>query len=217
MKRKLRIGLTGGIASGKTTVSDIFRSLGAPVIDADETTRRITRRGEQAYKEIVSLFGDEILNKDGDLKRDRIKEIIFRDRDMKNKLEGIIHPKVQNDMEAQIASSDYPYCILSIPLLLESGADYRLDRILVIDIPEDKQLERTVKRDGIPEELALSIIRSQADRKQRISAADDVIKNTGDLKHLEKQVKILHQKYLELASTFETGHKPSSERSANLH
>lgn len=217
MKCRLRVGLTGGIASGKTTVSGIFRSLGVPVIDADEIAREITTPGKKAYNEIVSLFGNGIIDGKGHLKREQIKEIIFSRQDMKEKLERIIHPMVREEMEAHLATCNYPYCILSIPLLVEAGADYRLDRILAIDVPEKEQIERVVKRDKISKELALSIINSQADRKKRLSAADDVIENTGNLNHLESQVKILHKKYLELAAASTTNKNSPSERSVNLH
>lgn len=217
MKCGLRVGLTGGIASGKTTVSGMFRSLGVPVIDADEVAREITMPGKRAYNEIVSLFGKDIVDDKGYLKRELIKEIIFSRQDMKEKLEKIIHPMVREEMESRMSACNYPYCILSIPLLVETNSDYRLDRILAIDVPEKEQLERVIKRDKISEELALSIINSQASRERRFSVADDVIKNTGDLNHIEMQVRVLHEKYLELASTSITNKNSSSERSVNLH
>ncbi|MEX2524698.1 MAG: dephospho-CoA kinase [Gammaproteobacteria bacterium] len=217
MKKMLRIGLTGGIASGKSTVSNMFRSLGVPVIDADEIVREISRPGEPAYDEIIALFGNNIVNEEGYLRRDLIKDIIFKKTELKNKLENIIHPRVRDEIEERIASSNYPYCILSIPLLLETGADYGIDRILVIDAPVKIQLKRIIKRDGISEDLALSIIESQIDRQERLSSADDIIVNTGDTKHLEREVAILHRKYLDLASTYETVQQSSSERSVNIH
>lgn len=217
MKRILRIGLTGGIASGKTTVSNIFQSLGVPVIDADEIVREITLPGEPAYDDIISLFGNNIVNEEGYLRRDLMKHIIFKNTELKTKLENIIHPRVRDEIEARMASSNYPYCILSIPLLLETGVDYGIDRILVVDASAEIQLERTIKRDGITEDLALSIIKSQIDRNERLSSADDIIENTGDIKHLERQAAMLHRKYLDLASTFETVQQSPSDRSVKIH
>jgi len=203
MKSGLRIGLTGGIASGKTTVTGMFRSLGAAVIDADEIAREITMPGGPAYKDIISLFGDRIVDDNGYLRRDLIKEIIFSDKGLKQRLEDIIHPRIHDEMEA-LASNDYPYCILSIPLLLESKDDYRLDHTLVIDVSEKEQLERMMKRDKVSKELALSIIRSQVTRERRLAAADDVIENSSDLSNLKNQVNILHKKYIDLASAYES-------------
>lgn len=199
MTQVFRIGLTGGIGSGKTTVSSIFQSLGVPVIDADEIAREVVEPGKRAYERIVALFGNRVVAEDGSLRRDLIREAVFRDNGLKSRLETIIHPEVRDEIENRVRSCCYPYCIISIPLLLESGSDYHLDRILVIDTSEDSQLRRTMLRDGIDEDLARSIMDSQAGRQDRLAIADDVIDNTGDMEYLEKQVNTLHHAYLGLA------------------
>lgn len=200
MNGVLRIGLTGGIGSGKTAVSDMFRSLGVPVFDADVIAREIVEPGTPAYNQVIDLFGEKVVSDDGSLKRDLIRDIVFRDAELKRRLEEIIHPRVQKEMENRVKSCDYPYCILSIPLLFETNADDRVDRVLVIDAEEQLQLDRILKRDNLSVEQAHAIMSSQADRHSRLKAADDIIDNNGSPEATRKQVEEMHEKYLELSS-----------------
>ena len=200
MSGALRIGLTGGIGSGKSAVSDMFRSLGVPVFDADVIARQIVEPGMPAYNQVIDLFGEKIVSNDGSLKRDLIRDIVFRDQELKRRLEEIIHPRVQKEMEDRVKSCGYPYCILSIPLLFETNADHRVDRVLVIDADEQFQLDRILKRDNLSVEQARAIMNSQTDRHSRLKAADDIIDNNGSPEATRKQVEEMHEKYLELSS-----------------
>jgi len=197
----LIIGLTGGIGSGKSTVARHFESLGVPVIDADIITRELVKPGQDALKEIVAHFGPDIIQTDGQLNRAWLRALIFDNPGERKVLENILHPRARESALRQLAKLDAPYCILCVPLLLESGWDDMVHRVLVIDLPRELQIQRTMDRDGIPENQVETIINTQIDRDSRLSAADDVIVNTGDTTALLEQVDRLHQKYLQLAKT----------------
>lgn len=199
MKRPLRVGLTGGIGSGKSTVKQYFDELEVPTIDADEISHRITKPGEAAFDEIVALFGEESLDNSGTLRRQRLRELIFTDPLLKKKLEAIIHPRVRKEIETFINRVNYPYCIICIPLLLETGGQAAMDRTLVVDAPEELQVLRVSRRDKTNENQAWSIINTQIGRAERLRAADDVIVNDGSFENLKIQVGHLHDTYIELA------------------
>jgi len=195
----LKIGLTGGIGSGKTTVSDCFASLGVPVIDADKIAHGLTTPGQPALQDIVSAFGPDILNDDGQLDRARLRAIVFNNAARRKQLEDILHPLIRARMRRHIAdieASSTPYCILCIPLLLETGQTDLVDRILVVDTPEDLQYQRVSARNGLPDAEIAAIIHAQAGREQRLAAADDIIVNNGGFEELRQQVLELHQRYL---------------------
>ena len=193
------IGLTGGIACGKTTVTDIFRKLGVPVIDADEVSRRLTGPQGAALPEIAVAFGADMIDANG-MKRDLMREIVFSDPKKRELLESILHPMIKREMFEELKSIKAPYVILSIPLLLELGrwAD-ACKRILVIDVSEDEQINRLVYDRHLGEEQARAIIDTQISRDKRMAAADDLIDNSGTLEELEEKVKGLHEFYLRMA------------------
>ena len=195
MKRLLRVGLTGGIGSGKTTVKNFFNELGSPTIDADEISHRITKPGQAAFDEVVALFGKESLDETGNLDRKRLRALIFDEPGLKQKLEAIIHPRVRAQIREFTDRVDYPYCIICIPLLLETGAQSTVDRVLVVDAPKELQVARVSRRDNADERQTRSIMRSQAGREQRLHAAHDIIVNDGNISDLKAQVDNLHERY----------------------
>lgn len=196
----LRVGLTGGIGSGKSTVEGYFRDLGAPTIDADAVSRRVAEPGQPAFADIVALFGPEVVDDSGRLRRGLMRERVFKDLALKKRLEAVIHPLVRQEIQAFTDSADGPYCVICVPLLLETGAQTRTDRILVVDAPEALQASRASQRDQADAAQIRQIIAAQIPREERLRAADDVISNDGSLENLKLQVKRLHDKYLELAS-----------------
>jgi dephospho-CoA kinase len=196
----LRIGLTGGIGSGKSTVCDIFRELGVPVIDSDVIARDLVEPGTVALQQITSLFGAQILLEDGHLDRVQMRELVFNDRDKRDQLEALLHPLIRQEMQRQISTLDTPYLILAIPLLLEKQWQHQLDRVLVIDCNEALQRERASKRDGSSRQTIERIMASQIPRQARTAGADDLIDNSGSIERLRAQVKGLHHRYLTLAA-----------------
>lgn len=200
MKRPLRVGLTGGIGSGKTTVKNFFDGLGAPTIDADEISHSITKPGQAAFDEVVALFGEESLDETGNLDRKRLRALIFDEPDLKQKLEAIIHPRVRAQIREFTDRVDYPYCIICIPLLLETGAQSTVDRVLVVDAPEELQVARVNRRDNADERQTRSIIRSQTGRAERLRAAHDIIVNDGNISDLKTRVENLHDRYMKIGS-----------------
>ena len=203
MKRVLRVGLTGGIGSGKTTVKNFFEELGAPAIDADEISHRITQPGHAAFDEVVALFGTAQLDETGNLDRRQLRELIFREPSLKKKLEAIIHPRVRAEIRDFTNRADYPYCIICIPLLLETGAQSRMDRVLVVDAPEELQVARVSQRDNAEEWQTRRIISAQTDRNERLRAAHDIIVNNGNISNLRARVKSLHDKYMKIGSNLQ--------------
>lgn len=193
------IGLTGGIACGKTAATDVFRKLGVPVIDADEISRELTGPGGKALPEVAVAFGADMIDAQG-MKRDLMREIIFSDPKAKETLESILHPMIKREIFEQLKAVKAPYVVLSVPLLLETGrwAD-AVKRILVVDVSEDEQINRLVYDRHMSEEQARAIIDSQISRDKRVAAADDLIDNSGTLEELEEKVKGLHKFYLKMA------------------
>jgi len=191
----LKIGLTGGIASGKTTVSNLFAQLGVPIIDADVISHSLTEPGTTAFKLIVQTFGVKILQADGNLNRAKLRQIIFSDIQQRHRLEEILHPRIQQIMLAEAAKVKTPYCILSIPLLIETNQIKLVDHILVIDCPTDLQRQRIKDRNGISSNQIEQILMSQTTREARLAIADDVISNDTSLEQLKSKVLALHKDY----------------------
>ena len=196
----LKIGLTGGIGCGKSTVTALFKHRNVPVLDADDIARQVVAVGQPALKLIQQTFGTDSLNADGSLNRDFIRELVFTYPKQKKKLEAIIHPLVYQTIQADLALLTAPYCILSIPLLFEVNRADFVDRVLVIDCPVATQIERVQKRDNLSPERVQSIIDSQVSRAFRLAHAEDVIDNTQSNAELAQQVEKLHNLYLSLSS-----------------
>lgn len=204
--------LTGGIASGKTAVSDRFAKLGVAIIDTDVIARELVQAGQPALAAIVNQFGQDILDQSGQLDRRRMREIVFSDALSKKRLEAILHPAIGLRARQLMESleGESTYCILVVPLLVESGIFKWGDRLLVVDVDEETQISRVSERDQVNREQAEAILKSQATRQQRLALADDVIENTGSLQQLDRTVSSLHEKYLELAS-LSAGDRPVNE------
>jgi len=197
----LRIGLTGGIGSGKSAAALLFSARGAPIIDTDEIARALVEPGQPAYEEIIKNFSEDILDGNRRIDRDKLRERVFDNAAERERLEAILHPRIRETVRAKIADLDSPYCIVVVPLLIESGFDDLVDRVLVVDANENLQIQRTVTRSGLSEPEIRKIMSAQATRAQRLQRADDVIENNADRKQLEKEVERLHQWYLSLAAT----------------
>ncbi len=194
----LKVGLTGGIASGKTTVSNLFVKLGVPVIDADVIAHALVEPGQAALKEIIETFGSSsIINKNGSLNRAKLRQKIFADSRQREKLELILHPRIRQAMQEKMAALSVPYCLLSIPLLLEKGWQSRVDRVLVVDCPQELQIQRLIARDGLPIDEIDHIMKTQANRDARLAIAHDVIYTDYNFSQLQKQVLALHRFYSE--------------------
>ena len=185
-KAVLRVGLTGGIGSGKSTICGIFSDLCTPIIDADTISHDVVNPGKPAYTAIVQAFGPDIVEDDGKLKRRTLRDLVFDNADLRKQLESIIHPMVYEEIEKSVGEVNYPYCIISIPLLLETNSQSTVDRILVINLPEKMQIERACKRDKTQQDKIKKIIESQLSQEQRLHAADDVIYNNRDIDYLNK-------------------------------
>jgi len=201
--RGYRVGLTGGIGSGKSAVSERFGELGAAIVDSDEIARALTAPGGCAIAPIRDFFGPQFIAADGSLDRDRMRALAFRDRSAKAQLEAILHPRIREVTEeaAGRASRAAPYVILVVPLLIESRTwRRRVDRLLVVDCPLARQRARIAVRSGLDPALVDSIIAQQASRYERLDAADDILVNDGPLDNLAPRVARLHRSYLELAA-----------------
>ena len=196
-----RVGLTGGIASGKSTVASLFAALGVPIIDADVIARDVVAAGTPLLARIVERFGPAILTADGNLDRRVLRDIVFRDPAARAELESLTHPAIREEIERRATAARGPYCMLAIPLLVEGGRKSPVDRVLVVDCEESLQIRRLQARDGSTLEQARAILAAQASSEARLAAADDVIRNDGDLHALRDQVAALHTRYLELAPT----------------
>ena len=193
------VGLTGGIGSGKSAVSEQFAALGAAVVDTDVIARELTDKGGAAVAEVERIFGKDFIA-DGAMDRKRMRERVFADPAAKRALEGLLHPMIRAESARRSVAASGPYVIHVVPLLIESP-DYRrrVDRVLVVDCPEETQVERVRARSGLSADEVRAIMRSQASRAERLAAADDVIDNSGPRDALRKQVAALHQKYLQFA------------------
>lgn len=197
--RPYTVGLTGGIASGKSTVSAEFAALGVPVIDTDEIARAVVEPGTSALAEVVAAFGPQFLDTGGALDRRRLRTHVFADPTARKRLEAILHPHIGAQTLAALERTVAPYCILVVPLLLESGFARHVDRILVVDCPESLQRQRLAERDGSSDTEIERILAAQLPRAERLRHADDVLSNVGSLSALRKQVLQLHERYLESA------------------
>ena len=197
----LRIGLTGGIASGKSTVAALFANLGVPVIDTDEVARDVVGPESTAAADIARAFGPQARHADGTLDRDYVREKIFADTNARQQLEAILHPRIRAEVSQRLAGITAPYCLLVVPLLIETDFAQFVDRILVVDTDEASQIERAMLRSRLPRETVEKIMAAQATRAQRLARADDVIPNGGSQAELEQRVLQLHGRYLALAQT----------------
>ena len=192
------VGLTGGVGSGKSTVAELFAKLGVTIADADQAARTVVQPGSPALQEIEQAFGPEVLLQDGTLDRAAMRKRIFANQQERKKLEAITHPKIKEEIQRQLAAAKGSYAILVVPLLLETGQELA-DRILVVDAPEEQQINRTIKRDNSSRQQVVSMLKAQASRSERLRQADDVIDNSKDPDQLPQQVEQLHRKYLGLA------------------
>lgn len=195
----LIIGLTGGIGSGKTTVANMFAALGVPVIDADVIGRELLQSQPELVQRIGETLGTRFIDQAHELRRGLLREHVFTNPEARRQLEDIMHPAIQDEMRRRVAALHACYCIVCIPLLLESGQTSMAQRILVVDTPESLQRQRVKQRDQLPDDQISAIIASQATRSARLAAADDIITNDRDLRHLEQRIKQLHDSYLSLA------------------
>ncbi len=196
------VGLTGGIASGKSEVARRFEALGIVVADADLAAREAVAPGSDGLADVVDMFGAHVLAADGSLDRPAMRRRVFNDADARKRLEGIIHPHVRELLHAQCTHAGSPYAVAAVPLLAESGGRKAypwLQRILVVDVPEAVQLQRLLQRDGIDEDLAMRMMSVQASRQQRLAIADDVLANDGPLELLDAHVAALDRLYRTLA------------------
>ncbi len=198
----LRIGLTGGIASGKSAVAEEFAALGIPIHDADVIARELVAPGQPALQRIVELLGPESLDAHGLLDRRRMRERVFGDPEARRLLESILHPAVRAELARRSEATAGPYQILVIPLLFENDLRFLVDRVLVVDVPEQMQMDRLMARDGLDDAQARRMLAAQTTRESRLGAADDVIVNTGSRGQLKDEVNELHRRYL---ATFRSG------------
>lgn len=195
----LIIAVTGGIGSGKSTVADLFRKYAVPVIDTDEIARELVQPGQPALAQIIEQFGATYQNSDGSLNRRALRELIFANAQARTKLESLLHPAIHAVVMEQLARLTADYCLLIIPLLASSKQHYPYDRVLVVDVSEKLQLQRTSARDAQDEHATRKMMAAQAGRNALLALADDVIDNNGSLLQLAGQVERLHEKYIALA------------------
>ena len=205
MGRRLRIGLTGGIASGKSTVAQRFTDLRVPVIDADVAARAVVASGTPGLARVIERFGPGMRAENGEVDRRALRDLIFSNPGARRDLESILHPLIRADMERSADQAVGPYIVMAIPLLIEGGPNDRVDRILVVDVDEAVQLRRVMERDGCTAEQARAILASQASRSARLAAADDVLQNAGTVTDLRQAVDRLHERYLRLAEIQRSG------------
>ena len=200
MKDTLKIGLTGGIASGKSTVCDLFLQLSVEIIDADKISHAITKKDGLAFQEILDHFGTKILGLDGELDRQKLRSLIFNDAAEKRTLEKIIHPKVLNEINQNISDSTASYLIIAVPLMIETGMNKLMDRVLLIDCSIETQVRRLIERDKCTKQQAQSIIENQASLESKRAICDDVIVNEEgtSLDHLKTEVIRLNSFYSNL-------------------
>lgn len=192
------VGLTGGIGSGKTTVSDSFAELGITVIDADVIAREVVEPGTPALAQIIAKFGAEILTKDGQLDRSKLREHVFRHEEDKQWLNQLLHPVIRQEMLRQCQQAQSPYAILSVPLLIENKLYTLVDRVLVVDCSEEQQLRRGSQRDGVGPEQIRRIMQAQCSRQERLKFADDIVDNNTTIEAVKEQVNTLNRNYLQL-------------------
>lgn len=195
------VAITGGIGSGKTTVANQFAELGIEVVDADVIAREVVEPGTPALAAIADHFGSEVITPDGQLDRRRLRERVFTDPQAKGWLNALLHPLIRTEMQRQCAAARSPYCLLVVPLLVENRLTALANRVLVIDVDEATQIERTCRRDGVSREQAQAVLAAQASRAQRLAAADDVLDNqNGTPEAIKSRILALHETYLAFAS-----------------
>jgi dephospho-CoA kinase len=199
----LVVGLTGGVASGKSTVRQHFQALGINCIDADEIAKALSQPGEKCFAKITAHFGPKILKKSGVLDRAALRKIIFQNPEEKKWLEDLLHPEIRLRIQQAIAQTASAYCVVEIPLLAESNDIHFIDRVLVVDAAANLQISRLTERDGIDQSSAERILANQASREQRLAIADDIINNNGSPEALANAVKQQHQRYLQQAQSLE--------------
>jgi dephospho-CoA kinase len=197
---RLVVGLTGGIASGKSLVGAMFVKLGASLIDTDVVAREVVALGEPGLAAVAAEFGPRVLLPSGELNRPAVRSLVFADEAKRRRLEAILHPLIRARTLAKLAELESPYALVAVPLLVETNFGELVDRILVIDAPESAQLERLMRRDAIPKPEALEMIRAQVDRATRLKAAHDIIDNSGTIEATRRQVELAHRRYLDLAA-----------------
>ena len=195
----LIIGLTGGIGSGKSSACNFFTQQSIPVIDADIIAHQLVEPDSPALFEIIDIFGANFINSNGQLNRDKLRKEIFSDPHKKQQLEAIIHPRVFEEMQNQLANLNAAYCVLCIPLLLETEATDKVNRVLVIDVNETTQIKRVMARDKLSREQIQSIIDTQINRNDRLRLADDVISNNAQPEDFQQQLTLIHKKYLSIS------------------
>lgn len=200
MKQRFRIGLTGGIASGKSTVANLFAALGVSIVDTDLLSREVVAPGSPLLAEIGRHFGTQALQNDGSLDRAALRARVFANPAERQWLEQLTHPAIRALTDARCESATGAYVLVAIPLLVETAGEQRFDRVLVVDCDPELQLARLQARDGTTREQATRMLAAQATREQRLAVADDVILNNGDLTSLRDQVEKLHRQYLVLSS-----------------
>jgi dephospho-CoA kinase len=198
--RALRVGLTGGIASGKSTVADLFAALGVPILDADRIAREVVAPGSALRARLFERFGEQIRDSKGDLDRAALRRLVFADASLRRELEALMHPAIQERTEQLAQRTHAAYQLHVVPLLVENNLSELYDRILVVDSPEAMQLARLRARDGSSAEQARAILAAQASRAERLAIADDVIVNDAAVQALRAQVALLHERYLQLAA-----------------
>jgi len=194
----LKIGLTGGIGSGKTTVANLFGDKSVPLIDADVIAHALVEPTQPAFAEIIDYFGESVTDKNGDLDRAKLRNVVFNSSKQKKILEAILHPLIFEEMAARISALSAPYCILSIPLIIESKRQDFVDRILVVDCPVTSQIARVTQRDKLNKQQLHRIINTQSSRWLKLLYADDVIVNDSNLAELVQRVDRMHHLYLSL-------------------
>lgn len=195
----LRIGLTGGIASGKSLVADMFAELGVPVIDTDRVARDVVAPGQPALEEIRVKFGPDVILPSGELDRRRLRRLVFEEDSRREALEAILHPSIRRETLVRAGRAGGPYQVLVVPLLVETGFGELTDRVLVVDCPTDVQRARLARRDSDSLAQIDRILAAQASRDERLAAADDVVDNSGSVDETRAQVEALHAMYLSLA------------------
>ncbi|MFC1701364.1 dephospho-CoA kinase [Pseudomonadota bacterium] len=193
------VALTGGIASGKTMISDEFAKLGVPVIDADVIAHEIVAHGQPALRQIENEFGPSFIDSGGKLKRSKLRSLIFSDEGARRKLELILHPKIREHAAKRIAKVIAPYCVLVIPLLTEKDGYPNVDRVLVVDVEPETQINRLMARDNCIRSQAEQALASQVSRDRRLKIADDILDNSRSIEQARNEVILLHKKYLQLA------------------
>ena len=197
---RLVVGLTGGIASGKSLVGAMFVKLGAALIDTDVVAREVVGLGEPGLAAVAAEFGPKMLLPSGELNRPALRSLVFADDDKRRALEAILHPLIRSRTLAKLAELEASYALVAVPLLVETSFGDLVERILVVDCPESLQLERLMRRDAIPKAEALAMVRAQVDRATRLKAAHDIIDNSGTTDATRRQVELAHRRYLDLAA-----------------